>query len=72
MKAGNYRLAVAVQSVRLDRNPGTMAELRDAINARSANRSRKLTEIELATFQRRYLAEHAPDLLRYPISPANG
>lgn len=60
---GNFRLGVAVCAVRIDRNPGTMAELYDALNARATRRAAHLMDWELDRLNRAYLTANAPDLL---------
>lgn len=60
----NWRARVALYMVRLDRNPATMAELYDGLNQRRRMRLAKLTPDEEREYNRRYLLQHAPDLLR--------
>jgi len=62
---GNYRVRQAIAAIRIaGRNPETRAELFDALNARAKRRNQHLTTAELHALEVRYLAEHAPDLLR--------
>jgi hypothetical protein len=60
----NHRLRVAIAVVKLlGRRPELMAEVRDALNARRRARTARLTPAEEYAYLRRYLAQHAPDLL---------
>ena len=59
IRQSNDRLKFAIVCARIDRNPGTICEVRDAINARRFMRDAGLTageEISLADHYRRQLS----------------
>lgn len=60
---GNFRLWLSIEDVRDDRNPATMAELYDALNARRYQRTAHVPAAELRAIRREYLRVNAPDLM---------
>ena len=54
---GNHRLGVAVMAVRIDRNPATMSELYDALNARASRRAAHLTREQERACREHYAAQ---------------
>ena len=59
---GNFRVWLAIEDVRHERNAATMAELYDALNSRSNRRPARLTPAERQTLNDNYLRQNAPDL----------
>lgn len=54
IRQSNLRLKRAVMGARIDRNPATVGEIRDALNQRAAMRCRRLTTTEAAAITAHY------------------
>ncbi len=66
----NTRTWKAIAAVRIERNPATMSELYDALNARNYSRNARLTRDERDALSLEYLKQHAPDLIATINQPA--